>query len=350
MPAISAADAISPAIERTKKFLFNPFEWGTYLKLCLVAVVTEGLGGNFGGSSGSHSSGNGPVGPASSIHFSPLWIAVIVGGSLLLILLGVVVAYLITRLRFAFFHCLIHNSKEIRPGWRLYQSQAMRFFLLNLAVGFCFLLVVVLVALPFVAGFWRLFHDTPPGGRPDFALLLALILPLIPIFIVVVLAGIIVDLILRDLMMPHYALANATAGQAWAAVWSAIKAEKGQFFVYALLRLILPILAMIALFVILIIPGLLFLGVSAIVEVGIHSAFADATGAAAVAGICLQVFVGAVAIGLAMLMGICLGGPISTAVREYALIFYAGRYKALWEVLFPPPPLMPVTLDAPQIS
>jgi len=26
-----------------------------------------------------------------------------------------VVFYLVTRLRFAFFHCLIHNTKEIRP-------------------------------------------------------------------------------------------------------------------------------------------------------------------------------------------------------------------------------------------
>jgi len=29
---------------------------------------------------------------------------------------------------FAYFHCLIHNTKEIRPGWRLYRTQATRFF------------------------------------------------------------------------------------------------------------------------------------------------------------------------------------------------------------------------------
>ncbi len=47
MQGLSAADAITPAIYRTRNYLFRPFELGTYLKLCLVAVITEGLGGNF---------------------------------------------------------------------------------------------------------------------------------------------------------------------------------------------------------------------------------------------------------------------------------------------------------------
>ena len=60
--------------------------------------------------------------------------------------------YLITRLRFAFFHCLIHNIKEIRPGWHIYREPATRFFWLNFVVGLCFLLLLALIAIPFVAG------------------------------------------------------------------------------------------------------------------------------------------------------------------------------------------------------
>ena len=44
MHTISAADSVFPAIRRTREFLFRPFVWGTYLKLGLVAIVTEGLG------------------------------------------------------------------------------------------------------------------------------------------------------------------------------------------------------------------------------------------------------------------------------------------------------------------
>jgi len=336
MRAFSAVDSVSLAIQRTREFLFRPFEWGTYLKLGLVAIITEGAGSNFRSSThNGPSSGHGPV-INSPLSQHPEWIAAIVAAVLLAIVVSFAVFYLVTRLRFAFFHCLIHNTKEIRPGWRIYRFQAMRFFGLNVVVGFCFLLLVVLVALPFVAGFWRLIREIPPGGHPDFGLLLSLVLPLIPIILLLVLAGILADLILRDWMLPHYALENATAGEAWTRVWARIRAEKVQFFVYALLRVVLPTIAMVALFMVLIIPGLALAGSFAAIGYGLHSAFADSTGAAAVAGVVLQVFFGVIAFVFVLLVSICLGGPVSTGIREYALMFYGGRYQALGDALYPP--------------
>jgi MFS family permease len=339
MIAISAADAVSPAIQRTRDFLFRPFNWGTYLKLGLVAIITEGTGSNFHShtsSQGGHAPGHGPSG-TPLFHLTPEMVAVIVAAVLAAIVLSFVICYLVTRLRFAFFHCLVNNSTEIRPGWRLYGAQAARFFWLNVVVGFCFLLLVVLVALPFVAGFWRLIHEIPPGGQPDPWLLLSLVLPLIPVILLLVLAGILVDIILRDWMLPHYALDDATAGEAWAEVWDCIRAEKRQFFVYALLRVVLPTIATIGLIVVLLIPGLIVAGSFGVFEYGIHSAFAGATGASAVVGIIIQVFFGLIAFFLMLLASICLGGPVSTGIREYALIFYGGRYQALGEMLYPPP-------------
>ena len=351
MRAITAVDSVSLAVQRTRDFLFRPFTWGTYLKLGLVAIITEGLGSNLNShSSGGQSSGHGPV-ITSLSDIPPGWIAAIVAAVLVALVLSMVVFYLITRLRFAYFHCLIHNTREIRPGWRLYRSQATRFFWLSVVVGFCFLLLVVLVALPFAAGFWRLFREIQQGGHLDIGLLLSLVLPLIPIILLLVLAGFVTDLILRDWMLPHYALDDATAGEAWTRVWARIRAEKRQFFVYALLRVALPLIAMVGLFILLIIPGLALFGSLAAVEYGIHSAFADATGAAAVAGILLQVFFGVLAFGFALLASICLGGPLSTGIREYALLFYGGRYRALGDILYPPPPPpLPAVGREPQIA
>lgn len=347
MRPISAVDAISPAVQRTKEFLFRQFRWGTFLKLGLVAIITEGVGSNFNSSHGGHAKEHGPAAHApfsmppdgssfSPFHMSPQAIAVIVAAVLLALVLAAVVAYLVTRLRFAYFHCLIHNVKEIRPGWHIYQEPANRFFWFNVVVGLCFLLVVALVALPFGAGLWRVFHQMPPGGHPDWGVLLALILPLIPIAILLVLAGILADVILRDWMLPHYALDNASAGEAWDHVWATIKAEKREFFVYALLRLILPTIATVALFIVLLIPGAVVAGSVAMLEYGLHSAFAGTSGASWVSGIFLEAFFGVVAFGFALLLGICLGGPLSTGIREYALLFYGGRYQALGDILFPP--------------
>ncbi len=356
MYALSAADAISPAIQRTKTFLFKPFKWSTYLKLCLVAVITEGLGSNSGSSWNRHHSwSHGPADSGSPVNplawllsLTPSLIAAIVAAVVAVIVLGFVVCYLITRLRFAFFHCLIHNTKEIGPGWRLYRTQATRFFWLNVVVGLCFLLLVALIALPFVAGGWWLHRGAPAGGAPDIGFIL-LLLPLVPAILLLMLVAFLADLILRDLMLPHYALENATAGQAWAAVRARINREKGPFFLYAVLRIVLPIVAMIALFIVMIIPAILFVAVTAGIEFAIHSAFEVATGAAAAAGILLAVLVAVVAFGIAFLAAICLGGPLSTGIREYALLFYGGRYQQLGDILSPPP-VPDAGLNAPGVA
>jgi hypothetical protein len=335
MYVFSAADAVSPAIQRTRDFLFRPFRWGTYLKLGLVAIVTEGVGSNVHSSSNSSSS-TGP-GPHSfpGFHLTPMMIATIVAAVLLAMVVAFFVCYLITRLRFAFFHCLIHNSKEIGPGWRMYSAQALRFFWLNVVVGFCFLLGMGVIAIPFIAGFVKVFQEMQPGGKLDFGLILSLVLPLIPILLLLAIAGIVVDVVLRDFMLPHYALEDASAGEAWSEVWTVIKAEQRQFIVYAVLRVILPTIASIGIFIVLLFPGLALAGAMAAIEYGIHSGFADATGGAYAAGIALQVFFGVVSFGLALLAGICVGGPVSTAIREYALLFYGGRYQRLGEILYP---------------
>jgi hypothetical protein len=350
MRAISAVDAVSIAIQRTRDFLFRPFDWGTYLKLGLVAMITEGFGSNFHSSSGgNHPSGHGPV-INSPFDIPPVWIAMIIAGLLLAFVVSMAVYYLITRLRFAYFHCLIHNIRQIGPGWRLYAEQATRFFWVNVVVGICFLLSIGLIAIPFVSGFMRLFQEMKAGGPTDVGLILSLVLPLIPVILLLVVVGVMTDVVLRDWMLPHFALENATAGEAWSRVWAHIMAEKRQFIAYVLLRLILPTIAVIGLFFLLAIPGLILAGSLAVVEFGLHSAFSGTSGSSAVVGILLQIFFGVLGVVFAMLAGICLGGPVSTGVREYALVFYGGRYPKLGDILYPPSPLQRPTPGTSQFA
>lgn len=345
MQALSAADAVTPAIHRTKSFLFRPFEFWTYLKLCLVAVITEGFGGSFNSSMPGGGRGHANTSPSPAhVSLAPGWIAFIVLCVLVVIVLAFVFYYLITRLRFAFFHCLIRQAREIAPGWRVYRDQANRFFGLSLAIGIIFLLMIGVIALPFVLGIFRLVRAS--GGHPDFMSILSYALPLIPIILLFVLVGMAIHLVLTDFMMPHMALENASAWDAWAAVRAHIVAEKGSFFVYALLRIVLPIVGTMALFLILMIPGLILLGGSALVIVGLHAVFAHAAGAGAAVGILLQVLVGLAAFCLMALIGVFFGGPLSVWVRTYALMFYGGRYQALGDIMAPAVPTPPIGFGA----
>jgi len=336
MRALSAAEAISPAINRTREFLFAPpFRWPTFLKLCLVAAITEGLGTNLQSNANKgHPSGTGGIG-SIGMQFSPVIIAAIVAMSLLMLVVVLLIFYVMTRLRFAYFHCLVTKTRLIKPGWNLYRPQANRFFRMNVGVGVCFVLMAGLMVSPFIPGFVRLFRQIQEGSGPDISLILSLALPLIPIFMLIVVSGIALDIILRDGMLPHYALEDATAGQAWSALWERVLAEKGAFFAYGILRIVLPIIAFIGIVVVLLVPGLVLVGCVAGAEYAIHSGFAHAAGAGVAIGAMLEVFIGAIALGFALVIGISIGGPVSTGIREYALVFYGSRYQKLGEQLIP---------------
>jgi hypothetical protein len=343
MHAFSAADLISPAIKRTKWFLFDQFRLTTYLKLCLVAVLTEGgFGGNFNVPGGSHAGGttshsSPTVFAPHNFGFSPFAFALIAAIVILFIGISLVLFYLVTRLRFALFYSLVYRTRAIRPGWRAYESQSWRFFLLNIAVGLVFLCTIAVVAIPFLLGFYRVFMSSQAGEPFNWPSFLALLLPLIPLFIAIVLAGIALHFILQDLMLPHIALENVSAGEAWRQVRARITSEKGGFALFALLRVVLPIAAWILAMLVLLIPAILLVLLFMVPVAGLAVLVGSSAGIAKALFILLIAAVVVVAIAAFVTLGISVTGPIGIGSRNYALLFYGGRYQALGDLIDPPP-------------
>ncbi len=341
MHVFSAADAIAPAISRTKRFLFEPFRLGAFLKLSLVAVITEGMGGNWGGNNFHPSNTSGIPGAIPPPNFPGAWFGLAILAIAIFIPLVILVAYLITRLRFAFFHCLVYQVKQIAPGWKLYREQAMRFFLLNIGVGFAFLAVLVLCTLPFISGFIRFFRDMHQAGHFDFGGFLALILPLVLIMLVLGTLGWLTDVFLHDMMMPHMALENATVGEAWDSASARVAAEPGAFLLYGFLRLVLPFVAMMAVALVLAIPMIVIGLAFAAVIAGLNAVMGDAAGFEKLILVIVETFTTLLGVGISVFVGLFVGGPVATAIRTYALIFYGGRYQILGDLLFPPVPPQP---------
>jgi hypothetical protein len=334
MHVFSAAEAIGPAISRTRRFLFQPFRLGTFLKLSLVAVITEGMTGNMG--SGHYSPKNpGAIPPP---NFPGAWLGLAILAVAICIPLAILAAYLLTRLRFAFFHCLVYQVKLIAPGWRLYREQAMRFFLLNFGVGFAFLAIVVLCALPFIAGFIKFFREMHQAGHFDFGGFFALFLPLLLILFVLGVLGWLTEVFLHDLMLPHMALENATVGEAWDSASARVAAEPGAFFLYGFLRLVLPFAAMMAVALVLAIPTIVIGLAFAAMIAGLNAVMGDAEGFERLVLVIIETVTTLLSVGVAVFVGLFVGGPVATALRTYALMFYGGRYQVLGDLLFPPVP------------
>ncbi len=349
MQAFSATEALSPAINRTKSLLFEPFQWGTFLKLCFVAVFSEGFSKGFNFSHPSlpdhthdHTAPAFPTIPALP-HIHPAWIVALAAIAVVLIVLALVIFYLSVRLRFALFECLIRQNRFIAPGWYKYRFQAFRFFLLSIVAGIVFFAAVVAVLLPFGLGIWHVFQQSQTGGPFPVAGFLAVFLPLIPLILLIALTAICLRIILGDFMLPHMALENASAGQAWAAARTRIKGEWGRFLLFGLLRVVVPMAAVIGLAIILFIPCIIVFGALAIAMAAVYAALiSHAAIPLPVIGWFLEGFLGLIMFGLGFLLAISLGGPIAIGMRNYALLFYGGRYQALGDILIPPPAAAPM--------
>jgi len=340
----SAAQVISPAFERTKQFLFQPFRLGRFLKLTLVAVLTEGVsagsgsGGSFPSSMhpGSHPGSSAPQ-TLPNIDWPALthWAThlMVIGAIVLLITLpiGLLISYLLIRLRFSFFDCVLRQQDQIAVAWGIYHRQALRYLGLTVLVGLGFWVILIPIGYGLYEHFKPLIQSILSGHPPDMWAFLPLFFVIAPLIMLLALLAAIVQMVMSCFVLPRMALEDAPIGDALSDVWSDIVAEPGQFLLFAFLRLVLAfagsIVGMIALMfpiVIMAVLGFLFV----MLEKGMSTALAFAL------GIPLAIL----AVALLIVIGIAVHGTIGTFLRNYAILFYGGRYPILGSMLPPPAP------------
>jgi hypothetical protein len=336
----SAFQLISPAFERTKQFLFKPFRMGRFLKLTLVALLTEG------GSAGISSGGNFPssMHPGSSApqnlpHID--WPALthwathlaLIGAVVLLITLpiGLLVSYLLIRLRFSYFDCVLRQQDQISPAWGIYHRQALRYLGLTVLVGLGFWIVLIPIGYGVYEHFKPLIQSIFSGHPPDLWDLLPIFFVIAPLIMLLALVAAIVQMVMSCFVLPRMALEDASIGDALSDVWSDMAAEPGQFLLFAFLRLVLALAGTIIGGIAIFFPaGILFvLGVIFVLVVKSMSMML-----AFILGIPLAI------LAIALLLGIVIAvhGTVGTFMRNYAILFYGGRYPVLGSMLPPPAP------------
>lgn len=328
----SAAQAISPAIERTKQFLFQPFRVGRFLKLTLVAALVEGVGASFGYNSGFTSGGNlGPLNQPFHVHpFQFPAVVALVGIVLAFAILAVpvciLIAYLLIRLRFAFFDCLLRMQDRIAPAWRLYHRQAMRYLGMTICVSLVFLALVAGIGYKVYLDFKPLFDSFHEGGDHTFSDFLPLIATVFPLAFLLTLLSFLVETALRAFILPHMALEDSSIAESLSDVWVNVLEKPGQFALFVLLRGLLSLVAQIAGSILLMIPLIIVVGICALI-VAIFVAFSK------VAAIVVGVLLGALVAAAFILACIAVVGTIGTFRRSYAMFFYAGSYPPLSALL-----------------
>ena len=336
MITYSAAQAVTPAIERTKRFLFAPFRWGRFLKLTLVALLTEGgiASCNFSNKFPSHGFPNhGGAVPPHSFHMPILhWPAgpLIVGFALVVLLIvipvALLVSYLVIRLRFSYFDCVMRQIDRIGPAWSIYHRQAMRYLGMMIWVGVAFWMVIAAAGLWSYVRFKPLFDSMGPGHPFHISEFFPLIAVMIPLLLLLVFGSSVIDALLSYFVLPRMALEDATIGDALSDVWSDILLEPWQFLFFLILKFLVGLAATIAGGIALFLPFLALAGIGAIAVFALK-------GVSVPMAFLFGIPAGVLLLVLLLIGIIALGGVIGTFRRNYALIFYGGRYRPLGVIL-----------------
>jgi len=342
MSSYSAAQVISPAIQRTKWYLFQPFRLGRFLKLTLVATFTEGGLSSCNFSSKLPSSHSGSGGGLNTPFHMPVihWpaLSMIIGIIALVLALVIpvylLISYLFIRLRFSYFDCCLRGQHLIAPAWRRYHRQALRYLGLTVAIAVAFWIVLIPIGYGLYRQYAPLFHELISGGHPSYADFVPLILIVIFGAMGLGLIGYLLEATLTSFVLPRMALLDAPIGDVLEDVWADIRLEPGQFLLYYFLRALLCFAASIIAGIALIVP---FAVVGVIAGLLVFALKTVSLVAAFVVGIPL----GLLLVGAFLAAGIGLSGTVGTFRRNYALFFYAGRFPEMAAILWPPQPPPP---------
>lgn len=332
MQILSALDAISPAFSRTKLVLFSPFRKGRTWKLAATAYLTMMstifvpyfLVGLFF------------IGTVKQMGGSTA-VVILVSVCVIATMVYLLVFYLCSQLRFAFFDIVLNRGEFIAPIWRKYSVQSIKWTGFKVVLG---TLVTAAVAAPLAA--W-IRHMIPvfaalqikPGQEQSPQFMEAIFSFYGALFVVEIGFGIfyLVSSLLGDFIVPSLALEGTTLAEAFKRLGKLIRHEPGQFTLYAVLKVGLALAGWmaqtIAFYAVILVVGLVVALLALIVGFTLH-ALGVSSAVLGALGIALGVIVYLVLIFYVMFIAI---GTVMTFLEAYSLYFLGGRYPMLGNLL-----------------
>jgi hypothetical protein len=244
---INVAEPVSPALERVKQMLFQPFDLGKWFVIGFCAWLA-GLGESGGGGFNSgfnHGFNRGVQSDTSLRHAleqardyvtaNLYWIVpVAIGAVILLLTLGILFLWLNSRGKFMFLHCVALDRAEVVEPWNKFEREGNSLFVFRLVLGLCGTVLTLPLLLFIVVTIGRMILR----GEPDVAgIVLSIGLVLVLVGIAMVLA--IIHKFTVDFVVPILFLRGGKCLAAWREFYRLLAANPGQFVLYLLFQIVL---------------------------------------------------------------------------------------------------------------
>ncbi len=243
----SPVDAFTPALEHTRRMLFEPFDIAKWFVLGFVIFLAQLISADSGGWGGSQIqdklSRNHYGGGHQDLQQAAQWVVDHVGLILLLGLaafilinfIGLIIQYIGARGHFMFLENVIENKAEVAVPWRNAARPAWTLFLWRVAVFILlFWCMVLLMALPG----WGIIR-VAAAGEFSFPGSLISLLPFAALFIPLAMLIGLADMLVRDFVTPVMVLHRIDLLGALEKSFALWRNHIGDLIVYLLFRLVI---------------------------------------------------------------------------------------------------------------
>lgn len=236
-PASGHIEIFAPfgeAYELTKRILFQPFDLAKWFVIGFAAwLATFFSGASFNYNKVQNwSTGLHPFSMPSAVHqMSALAVVITVLIALVVLVLALLVLWLNSRGRFLFVDCIVRNRGAIVAPWREYRAEANGFFLFQLIVAGCALVLFGGAVLVYFLAPWQV-HSS---------ISIALLIVFLTIWIVLI---IIYSLVTRFMVVVMYRR-RCGAMEALRDVCSLLLDHPGVFILFELFTIVLYMAAVI---------------------------------------------------------------------------------------------------------
>ena len=252
---VSVIDPITPAIDRVKLLLFQPFDLGRWFVIGFCAWLAY-LGSGGGGPPGGGPRYNVPRKPPEqqkaqieegintakefvldNLHWI-IPVAVIVAA--LIIGIALVITWLNSRGKLMFLHCVAGNRAEIKVPWYKFRKHGNSLFLFRVVLG---IISFAIVGLPLL-GIVLLIVMTVIGNVPNVVSITGIIVFGFFIFVIVFALSIVLFLVKKltfDFVVPVMFLRTTSCVAGWHEFLTILSANKLRFALYLFFQIVIAI-------------------------------------------------------------------------------------------------------------
>ena len=245
-PRLDVPEGLNRAIEFTRRMMFNPFDFGTWLNIGVMAFISnlaEG-GGGFGGAnfqfrSAGNDTFNSPEiraqlleAKAWVIAHQALIVLIVVGVIVLSAAIGLLLLWLSCRGKMMLLRAVARQDVRIGENWSAVARPAWSLFLFRVSYGLVYLVILALIVIPSLVVVWTQIER----NQNHISHYVAVLFPALTLLGLLAVVGMLVSGLLNGLVTPLMYLFDLSCLDAWRRVLALSRGNVLRILLFLVIR------------------------------------------------------------------------------------------------------------------